>query len=75
MSLSAAHFPHQGEIQNPTIDDYRTELSLIEAEGLPFKTWQMDRWQRLIRRLRWMQDAKDNREVDDCRRAFGYPTR
>lgn len=57
------HFPFQGEIPNPTLNDYQTELTLIEdsarwswPQGSPMdimKSRRVIRWRALVRRLQW----------------------
>lgn len=60
--MEAAHFPHQGEILNPTLQDYEVELMLVEEHAVRLRKERGDTsgynkliaWKRLVRRLRWM---------------------
>ena len=60
MTMNTAHFPHQGAIKHPTIDDYRTELALAEdaARRMTGNRNELVRWRRLIRKLQWAADAR-----------------
>jgi hypothetical protein len=63
--MNVANFPYQGPIENPTLDDYLTELSLIEAtardasqhhDNRLWGIWR--RWKRTIRMLSWAQMSR-----------------
>lgn len=62
MTMSAARFPHLGAIEHPTIDDYRMELMLIEADASEHywlgNSYHISRWRKLQRRLQWAADAR-----------------
>lgn len=69
MSMNVAHFPHLGPIANPTLDDYRTELSLMAEiaeresryqKAILWNNWR--RWLNTVRRLEWAQSAREGRE-------------
>lgn len=66
MTRFAADFPHQGRIENPTIDDYRMELSLMRMK--PSQGGDCRRWEGVIRRLQFAAEARTsaaNRYADD----------
>jgi hypothetical protein len=66
--MEAAQFPHQGRILNPTLEDYKTELGLIEEHARYLakhehnnRGWdKWRRWLRLTRRLSWMKGDRND---------------
>lgn len=63
-----ARLAHQGPLLAPTVDDYATELALMEefyaASGTQcWKKGEWHRWRALIRRRAWMDDAVRGRDA------------
>lgn len=56
--MAHANFPIQGLIANPTIDDYRTEVMLMEEMPRVSSNWGL--WKKTIRRLKWMADHSES---------------